>query len=467
MIRDHDRKGYNSNFIKSEEISLLQKKEELIAPSANKFEYKTNSPVPQIQPNIVAHLENLEVLEAKFGTDFKNGLSRTVAEHRRSLYGSNSLNLPSTSIFKIFRGWLPSTVGLILSKFLEQFMQPLIGLLLISSVVSLILGQVENSVSIGVAVFIVGTVGFIQEYRTEKSLEALKRLAPPQCRVIRDGGRVWEILAEEIVVGDILDLAMGDRIPADSILITATDFQVDESILTGENRPVKKKSLSSLKNETVHENVNENVNENENQNQNQNQNQNINANNHSTLASASISSINKVMMGTLVRQGRARALVTAIGLKTEFGRLAVLMHETEERRSPLQIRLDHLGNQLTIYSVGVIILISLAGLFLQHRSFIETFTVAVSLAVAAIPEGLPIVATITLALGVLRLAQRGMVVKKLPAVEALGSMSVFCADKTGTLTLNEMAVEAVYSVETEKLYRENEAEKERKIINLI
>ena len=173
------------------------------------------------------------------------------------------------------------------------------------------------------------------------------------------------------------------------------------------------------------------------------------------------------MMGTLVRQVRARALVTAIGLKTEFGRLAVLMHETEERRSPLQIRLDHLGNQLTIYSVGVIILISLAGLFLQHRSFIETFTVAVSLAVAAIPEGLPIVATITLALGVLRLAQRGMVVKKLPAVEALGSMSVFCADKTGTLTLNEMAVEAVYSVETEKLYRENEAEKERKIINLI
>lgn len=446
MLRDHDRKGYNSNFIKSEEISLLQKEEELIATLGNKFECKI-SLVPQIQPNIVAHLENLEVMETKFGTDFKNGLSRTVAEHRRSLYGSNSLNLPSTSIFKIFRGWLPSIVGLILSKFLEQFMQPLIGLLLISSVVSLILGQVENAVSIGVAVFIVGTVGFIQEYRTEKSLEALKRLAPPRCRVIRDGGRVWEILAEEIVVGDILDLVMGDRIPADSILITATDFQVDESILTGENRPVKKKSLSSLKNETETENVNESI--------------------QSTSTSTSTSIINKVMMGTLVRQGRARGLVTAIGLKTEFGRLAILMHETEERRSPLQIRLDHLGNQLTIYSVGVIILISLAGLFLQHRSFIETFTVAVSLAVAAIPEGLPIVATITLALGVLRLAQRGVVVKKLPAVEALGSMSVFCADKTGTLTLNEMAVEAVYSVETEKLYKENEAEKERKIINLI
>lgn len=367
-------------------------------------------PVPTEQPNenVQAHLKTLQSLESIYGTDFKLGLTRTVVEYRRSLNGSNVLNLPSSSVFRIFRWWMPASFGLILSKLIQQFMEPLLILLLISAVVSLILGQVENAISIGVAVAIVGTVGFIQEYRTERSLEALKKLAPPRCRVLRDAGRVWDILAEDLVVGDVVELVMGDRVPADLILITANDLQVDESILTGENSPVKKQGIKATEDDKQ----------------------------------------DKVLMGTLVRQGRARGLVTAIGLKTEFGRLAVLMHETEERRSPLQIRLDHLGNQLTIYSVGVIILISIAGFFLHRRSFMETFTVAVSLAVAAIPEGLPIVATITLALGVLRLAKRGVVVKKLPAVEALGSMSVLCADKTGTLTMNEMTVDAIFSLES-------------------
>lgn len=370
--------------------------------------------VPNLQPNVIeSHLQVLNSLEAAYSTDLKNGLTRTIAEHRQVSNGKNTLNLPSSSVFKIFRWWLPPTTGLILSKFIEQFMEPLIGLLLISAIVSLILGQVENALSIGVAVLIVGTVGFVQEYRTEKSLEALKKLAPPRCKVIRDGGRVWDILAEDLVVGDMVELCMGDRVPGDILLITANDVQVDESILTGENCPVKKFGIKLSDTD-------------------------------------SCESTSKVLMGTLVRQGRARGLVTSIGLKTEFGRLATLMHDTEERRSPLQIRLDHLGNQLTIYSVGVIGLISLAGFFWQHRNFIETFTVAVSLAVAAIPEGLPIVATITLALGVLRLAKRGVVVKKLPAVEALGSMSVLCADKTGTLTLNEMTVETIYSTEAGK-----------------
>jgi len=374
-----------------------------------------------IQPNNVErHLETLKSLEGIYGTDLKNGLSRSVAEHRRSLNGKNLFNLASSSTFFIFKGWLPKEAGLILTKFTEQFMEPLIGLLLVSAVVSLILGQVENAVSIGVALLIVGTVGFIQEYRTERSLEALKRLAPPRCRVIRDGGRVWEILAEDLVVGDVIELVMGDRVPADMILITANDLHVDESILTGENLPLKKQSISSK-----------------------------------SASSASLSSFdssNKALMGTLVRQGRARGIVFATGLRTEFGRIAQMMSETEQRRSPIQIRLDHLGNQLTMYSVGVIILISLAGMFWQNRGFMETFTVAVSLAVAAIPEGLPIVATITLALGVLRLAKRGVVVKKLPAVEALGSMSVLCADKTGTLTMNEMSVDALYSLEADRVF---------------
>ena len=404
--------------LKHQQQQQQQQKQNNVNVKANEF-VRVPAPVPQ--PNIPAHLASLSALEAAHASDLKNGLTRSVAEHRRALYGRNVLNLPSSSVFSVFRGWLSPELGLILSKFVEQFMEPLIGLLLASAVVSLLLGQVENAFSISLAVLIVGTVGFIQEYRTEKSLEALKKLAPPRCRVVRDAGRVWEVLAEDLVVGDVVELVMGDRVPADITLITANDLQVDESILTGENHPVKKQGYNKGTSDTSTTNTQSN-------------------NTHTPTC-------NQVFMGTLVRQGRARGIVTAIGHKTEFGRLAVLMNETEERRSPLQIRLDHLGHQLTIYSVGIIVLISLIGLFWQKKNFIETFTVAVSLAVAAIPEGLPIVATITLALGVLRLSKRGVVVKKLPAVEALGSMSVLCADKTGTLTLNEMAVESVYSAE--------------------
>lgn len=398
-------------------LRLSDKRKSIQSIADKNDRYYNVESAPTLQPNLALenHLQTLNALELSYVTDLKNGLTRTVAEHRQFLNGKNTLNLPSSSVFRIFRGWLSPPTGLILSKFIEQFMEPLIGLLLVSAVVSLLLGQMENALSISVAVLIVGTVGFIQEYRTEQSLEALKKLAPPRCKVIRDAGRVWDVLAENLVVGDVVEFVIGDRVPADMLLITSNDLQVDESIITGENCPVKKKG--------------------------------VNAREGGLNEPAS-----KVLMGTLVRQGRARGLVTAIGLKTEFGRLATLMHETEERRSPLQIRLDHLGNQLTIYSVGVIVLISLAGFFWQHRSFIETFTVAVSLAVAAIPEGLPIVATITLALGVLRLAKRGVVVKKLPAVEALGSMSVLCADKTGTLTLNEMTVDALFSLEANETF---------------
>lgn len=366
-----------------------------------------NAPEPTV---LAGHLESLNRLASQLQTDFKTGLPRTILAQRRAQFGSNRIELPHGATFRIFRGWLKPDWGLALSKLCEQFMNPLIGLLVASALVSLfLLKQVENAISIGVAVAIVGFVGFFQEFRTEKSLEALQKLAPPRCRVIRDGGRAWEVEAAELVVGDVVELQMGDRVPADLYLITANDVQVDESMLTGETKPVKKLSFS-------------NAGENQNK--------------QST-----------VFMGTLVRQGRARGVVMAVGLKTEFGRLASMMQEVEERRSPLQVRLDGLGHQLTLYSVLVIVAISLIGWLGQGRPFMEIFTVAVSLAVAAIPEGLPIVATITLALGVLRLAKRGVVVKKLPAVEALGSMSVLCADKTGTLTLNQMTVEEVFTLD--------------------
>lgn len=388
----------------------------LIAPMSSREELTL--PVPASQPNITAHLELLGRVERRLETNLKDGLSRTVALQRQSQQGRNTITLPSASTFRVFRGWLPREAGLLASKYVEQFMNPLIGLLLASALVSLLLRQMENAASIGVAVAIVGTVGFIQEYRTEKSLEALQRLAPPRCRVVRDGGRVWDVLAAELVVGDVVELVLGDRVPADLLLITCSDLQIDESLLTGETKPARKQPLSA-------------------------------ANHHGDADEPNES---RAWMGTLVRQGRARGLVRGTGIRTEFGRLAAMMHDTTERKSPLQLRLDHLGHQLTVYSAGVIALISLAGVLIQHRALMDVFTVAVSLAVAAIPEGLPIVATITLALGVLRLARHGVVVKKLPAVEALGSMTVLCADKTGTLTSNEVTVQAVYSVATDMLH---------------
>ena len=378
---------------------------------------------PSIQPSTPPthpqlQLEGLARLAESLQTDLKNGLSRSALAARRLQFGENRIALSSAAIFPIFRGWMNEDLGLGLSKFLEQFMNPLIGLLLASAAVSLLLlHQLENAISIGVAVLIVGTVGFIQEFRTEKSLEALQKLAPPRCRVIRDGGRAWECEAAELVVGDVVELQMGDRVPADLVLVTVNDLHVDESLLTGETKPVLKSKYHCSGKGAEYDDLCKVSNP------------FVDAKEHTAF------------MGTLIRQGRARGVVSAVGLKTEFGRLAAMMQDVEERRSPLQLRLDHLGHQLTLYSCGIILVISLTGYFWQRRPFMEIFTVAVSLAVAAIPEGLPIVATITLALGVLRLAKRGVVVKKLPAVEALGSMSVLCADKTGTLTLNEMSVE--------------------------
>ncbi len=216
-------------------------KEEASSLPKNSIQTSTPPSHPQVQ------LEGLGRLAECLQTDLKNGLSRSVLPARRLQYGENRINLTSPAIFPIFRGWMNQEFALGLSKFLEQFMNPLIGLLLASGAVSLLLlHQLENAISIGVAVLIVGTVGFIQEFRTEKSLEALQKLAPPRCRVIRDGGRAWECEAAELVVGDVVELQIGDRVPADLILVTANDLHIDESILTGETKPVFKAKYSQL-----------------------------------------------------------------------------------------------------------------------------------------------------------------------------------------------------------------------------
>ncbi|XP_077309540.1 calcium-transporting ATPase type 2C member 2 [Lithobates pipiens] len=318
--------------------------------------------------------------------DVNTGLSECAVLQRRVKHGWNEFQVDSADpVWK---------------KYLGQFTNPLILLLLGSALVSVITKEYEDAVSITVAILIVVTVAFVQEYRSEKSLEELNKLVPPECNCIRDG-KLQHLLARELVPGDVVCLTVGDRVPADIRLTETTDMLVDESSFTGETEPCSK----------THGSVDE----------------------ASGLATLS----NIVFMGTLVRYGKGKGLVTSVGEKSQFGEVFKMMQAEETPKTPLQKSMDKLGKQLSLFSFGIIGLIMLIG-WLQGKPLLSMFTIGVSLAVAAIPEGLPIVVTVTLALGVMRMAKKRVIVKKLPIVETLGCCNVICSDKTGTLTANEM-----------------------------
>lgn len=293
-------------------------------------------------------------------------------------------------------------------KFVGQFKDPLIMLLMASGVMSIVMGHTDDAISIGVAITIVVTVAFVQEYRSEKTLEALKELVPPRCHVVRDGATV-EVFAKELVPGDIIVIGVGDRVPADARLIEAVDLEVDESNLTGENAPVMKHT-EAIEDAHLH-----------------------------PVAERK----NVVYMGTLVRGGHGRAVVFGTGSRTEFGLVFDVVHRVEERKTPLQNSMDQLGKHLSMFSLGVIAVIVLIGI-VQGKGILTMLQIGVSLAVAAIPEGLPICVTVTLAVGVMKMAKRQAIVKKLPAVEALGCINVVCVDKTGTITTNKMEVIEIF-----------------------
>lgn len=254
------------------------------------------------------------------------------------------------------------------------------------------------------------TVAFVQEYRSEKSLEELNKLVPPACNCIRDG-HAETFLARNLTVGDIVLLSTGDRIPADLRIIEAIDLAIDESSFTGETEPAVK-TCQPVRNSC------------------------------NSLSSKR----NMAFMGTLVRCGNGRGIVISTGEASQFGEIFKMMQAEETPKTPLQKSMDSLGKQLSFYSFGIIGLIMLLG-WIQGRPLLEMFNIGVSLAVAAIPEGLPIVVTVTLALGVMRMASRKAIVKKLPTVETLGCVNVLCSDKTGTLTKNEMTVTAIVTSE--------------------
>ena len=384
-------------------------------------------------------LLNPEQTAARAQTSTTAGLS--ISEAQQRLHDDGPNELPHEEDEPL---WL---------RFLKQFKETLILLLLCSAVVSLFLGNKDDAISITLAVTIVVTVGFVQEYRSEKSLEALNKLVPHSAHVRREGGPLparrikvdldtehlangsaetaiqqgsSSILATQLVVGDLVLFSTGDRIPADIRITKAAELTIDESNLTGENEPVEKNThpyQPPVKSSTRPSSP-------------------IYASDAAGTVGADVrlnEQHNIAFMGTLVRSGYGEGIVIATGAKTEFGAISLSLQEIEAPRTPLQQSMDHLGKQLSYISFGIIGVIMLIGL-LQGKKLLDLFTIGVSLAVAAIPEGLPIIVTVTLALGVLRMAKRGAIVRKLPSVETLGSVNVVCSDKTGTLTMNHMTV---------------------------
>ncbi|KAJ6534044.1 Ca-transporting ATPase [Mycena vulgaris] len=348
-------------------------------------------------------------------------VEETVAHYRTSLAaGLLRSDIPNLLANHGYNEFSVSTPEHVLIKFAKTIYEsPLILLLCASATVSALMGNIDDAVSIAVAVLIVLTVGFVQEQRSEKSLEALNKLVPHHCHVLREG-QTLHILANELVPGDVVTFATGDRIPADIRIAAGVDLEIDESSLTGETEARRKGSETCVYEGGGGRGVREPV----------------------PLAERACIAY----MGTLVRNGRGTGIVIATGTDTEFGVIFSMMQDVEEKRTPLQLSMDELAKKLSLISFGVIGVICLIGV-LQHRSWLDMFTIGVSLAVAAIPEGLPIVTTVTLALGVLRMAKRKAIVKKLHSVEALGSVSVICSDKTGTLTKNEQTVTEAYAVD--------------------
>ncbi|WP_440990823.1 cation-translocating P-type ATPase [Haloarchaeobius baliensis] len=291
-----------------------------------------------------------------------------------------------------------------LRVFVAQFRSALIWVLIAAAALSLLVGHAVDAVLIGIILLANGVFGFVQEYRAEQSLEALRELAAPEV-VVRRGGEQRTVPATELVPGDVLVLGEGDVVPADARVVEAHSIEVDEAALTGESVPVSK-STGTLPAETP-------------------------------LAERS----NTVYRGTSVTRGRAEAVVVGTGMETEMGAIATELLTAEETQTPLQRSLDALGRRL---GVGVIVLAAIVIPVLVYggTSWVQAGLTGVSLAVAAIPEGLPAIVTLTLALGVRKMADENALVRTLPAVEALGAVEVVCTDKTGTLTEGEMRVQA-------------------------
>lgn len=331
---------------------------------------------------------SVDLLEA-IRVDPESGLAAERVAELRASFGANRLaEAPPTPTWR---------------KLLAQFKDLVIWILIVAAVISGFLGEWIDATAILAIVLLNGAIGFLQEERASRALDALRRLSSPQAKVLR-GGRLQAVAAEELVPGDVIEIEAGDNVPADARLIRSFHLSVQEAALTGESVPVEKDADVVLAATTP-------------------------------LGERR----NMVYLGTVAAAGKARALVSAVGMQTELGRIAGMLQHDEREPTPLQRRLEELGRLLIV--VCLVIVAVIFGLqLLRGGELVEALLLAVSLAVAAVPEGLPAVVTIALALGLQRMVRRNALVRKLPSVETLGSVTVICSDKTGTLTRNEMTV---------------------------
>jgi Ca2+-transporting ATPase len=333
-----------------------------------------------------------QVLES-FQTTSARGLTAETANQRLEQYGLNELvEAKRTTIWQML--W-------------QQFNNFVVILLIVAAIVSAILGDYPEAAAIMAIVVLNAIMGVIQEYNAERSLAALKKLAAPEAHVVRDGRRE-SLPARFLVPGDIILLEAGNYVPADVRLIEAMNLRVEEAPLTGESVPVEKNPDLILENK-------------------------------SSLGDRK----NMAFMGTVVSYGRGRAVVVDTGMQTQIGRIAEMIQSVEDEQTPLQKRLDQLGRTLGIAALVVCALVFVVG-WLKGNSPLEMFIVAVSLAIAAVPEGLPAVVTISLALGMREMIKRNALIRRLSSVETLGSATTICSDKTGTLTQNQMTVTRIW-----------------------
>jgi Ca2+-transporting ATPase len=332
--------------------------------------------------------ETLSVLKSSH-----DGLVPEEAARRLTEYGPNELTEG-----KKISAWL---------IFLEQFKSVLIIILLVATVLSAIMNEIVDAIVIAIIVLFAAGLGFIQEYRAERSMEALKKMTAPTATVIR-GGREVEIPARDLVPGDVVIIKTGDRIPADGRLLEAVNLKVEEASLTGESVPVNKDVKAISGDPSIGDRK------------------------------------NMIFTGTSVAYGRGKAVVTSTGMNTEFGKIARLLQEVKEEDTPLQVNLDKMGKWIAYGALSLCAVLVVLGIA-RGNDILEMIIWGVSLAVAAVPEALPAVVTVSLSLGVQRMAKKNALIRKLSAVETLGSTDYICSDKTGTLTQDQMTVRRVYA----------------------
>lgn len=338
--------------------------------------------------------KNIQDVLSEVGSDYQHGLSQDEALKRLVRDGRNEL--------------VKQKKETIIIKFLGQFKDPMVLILIVGALVSIFLQEVIDAMIIVVVILLNATIGVVQEFKAEKAIDALEKLASPKAYVIRDG-YIKEIESKELVVGDIVELEVGRYIPADMRLITTSNLKVEESTLTGESEAVEKDASLVYQNELPISDQK-----------------------------------NMVFMSTYVTYGKARGVVVRCGMHSEVGEIAKMLDEHEEDMTPLQVRLAYLSKILGFLCVVICIVMFFVSL-LQGRDIFDMLLLSISLAVAAIPEGLPAVVTIVLALGVQVMSKNNAIIRKLHAVETLGSVSVICSDKTGTLTQNKMHVVSSYA----------------------